>query len=69
MENIVNSDNEYKSVNYGRMTAALRETVQEQNIERIDKLENEIADQKRKGKDKAPKANLKPKHQKVKDTK
>ena len=43
MENIVRNDNEFKSVNYGRMSAILWKTVQQQ-MERIDKLESEVAE-------------------------
>ena len=52
MENIVNNDNEFKGVNYGRMCCLLFKCVQEQ-MERIDKLEKEVAELKGKGKPKA----------------
>ena len=57
MENIVNKDDEFKSVNYGRMSCILFKCVQER-MERIDKLENEVAELKGKSK---PKTRAKPK--------
>ena len=57
MENIISSDNEFKNVSYGRMCCLLFKCVQEQ-MERIDKLENEVAELKGRGK---PKTTAKPK--------
>ena len=52
IENVVNEDNEYMSINYGRMCAILWKSHQEL-MEKVEKMEEEIYELKGKGKPKA----------------